>query len=186
MTSKNHSPSVFFILAAVAIVMMAFFFQNSITTIERRINTPILSEPLPPFSLPALLDSTKWATHQSLSGQVFLLNFWASWCEACQAEHATLLTIAHIYHVPIYGIAYKDKEQAAKDWLQTAGNPFTISAADLTGNLGDKFQLYGTPETFLIDKHGIIRYRYIGALNRNDWETILWPLVKQYEKDENQ
>jgi len=168
--SKN-SPSRFFLGIAIAIILVISGFGATHSVAEER---------LPAFSLPSLFDSATQVTNRSLAGRVYLLNIWASWCGACQAEHSTMLMIAHKYHVPIYGIVYKDNRDDAKAWLQQAGNPFTVSAIDATGSLEYALSLYGTPETFLIDKKGIIRYRYAGTISQKDWETVLWPLIQQY------
>ncbi len=177
--SKNNA-SFFVGLIIIAILIAIVIFQKEMT--QRAERTLLSGKPLPLFSLPSLFDSATRVTNQSLAGHVFLLNFWASWCLACQTEHATLLMIANTYAVPIYGIAYKDTIQNAKAWLQMAGNPYAMIAIDARGSLDDAFALSGIPETFVVDKKGMIRYRYLGALTQADWERILRPVVERYEK----
>ncbi len=185
MRSENNSPTIFFILIAIIIISIAIFFQNHFQDHfqQTRKESHLVGKRLPTFSLPSLSNSTTIVTDHSLAGHVFLLNIWASWCQACQAEHSTLLMIANTYHVPIYGVAYKDNSQNAKNWLQVAGDPYALVALDSNGSLGNKFGLYGTPETFVVDKHGMIRYRYIGVLKQTDWETILRPLIEKYQDE---
>ena len=139
--------------------------------------------PLPSFNLPSLFDNHTRFTNQDLKGHVALLNIWASWCDACRAEHAILMKIKNQYHVPIYGINYKDNEDNARNWLKIAGNPYILIGVDQEGVVADRLDVYGTPETYLIDTEGKIRYRYLGALDENTWKTVLLPLMKQYMID---
>lgn len=172
--SKNNYSSLFFVLIATILVIIAFIFENHNT---QRSEKSVFDNALPAFSLPALFDPATRVTNHSLAGRVYLLHFWASGCGVCRAEHATLLMIANTLHIPIYGIAYKDTMENAKAWLQTAGNPYLVSAIDTAGISGYPFALYGTPHTLIVDRNGMIRYRYAGIISQADWETILQPLV---------
>ncbi|MEO8401220.1 MAG: DsbE family thiol:disulfide interchange protein [Gammaproteobacteria bacterium] len=182
MNSKNKSPVFFFLSLAALIILLAALLQNTRTP-DYPVSISVAGKPLPALNLPTLFDTNTRLTNQTLQGQVFLLNFWASWCSACRAEHETLLMIKNDYHVPIYGVNYKDEPNNAKLWLQKSGDPFTLTGTDPNGKLGGALGIYGTPETFIVDKRGVIRYQYIGTLTHDDWQNVLWPLIAQYQAE---
>jgi len=168
----------------VTTLVVIFFWRESEN--NARLQSSALAtvgKPLPSFNLPTLYNPTLRFTNQSLQGHVAILNIWASWCNACTNEHATLLAIKNQYNFPIYGLDYKDNLQDAENWLQKNGNPFAIIGIDSGGETGEALHIYGTPETFLIDKHGMIRYVYLGALNIEAWKNTLWPLIVQYQAE---
>jgi cytochrome c biogenesis protein CcmG/thiol:disulfide interchange protein DsbE len=139
-----------------------------------------LKEPLPEFQLPDMWTPNATLTAKDLHGKVALLNIWASWCPSCREELPVLLDIQKNDHIPIYSIVYKDNPQDAKLLLMQHGNPFVASGVDQNGNAAKILRVYGTPETFLIDKHGMIRYRQVGVIDANIWQKVLLPLVNQY------
>ena len=126
--------------------------------------SPLIGKAAPAFSLPDLADSKQTLTQAELQGKVSLLNVWGSWCVACRDEHPVLMQFAAEHVIPIYGLDYKDDRQAALDMLAKQGNPYTAVAYDASGDATIDWGVYGAPETFLLDKHGIIRYKYIGPL----------------------
>lgn len=127
----------------------------------------LIGQPLPHFSLPTL-DGQALVTEQQLSGQVFLLNIWATWCSACKVEHPVLTRLA-AQGVAIYGVNYKDDPVAARHWLEAFSNPYRLNIQDAQGQLGLDLGVYGAPETFLIDKHGVIRHKWVGVLTDQVW-----------------
>ena len=141
----------------------------------------LLGEPLPDFQLPNLLQPEKWFTQKNLIPQVVLLNVWASWCDACALEQPILLAIKQQYHIPIYGIDYKDNPADAKNWLLQNGNPYVAIGNDYQGDTAINLGVYGTPETFIINRQGKIIYRQVGAINQKTWDTILYPLIRRSE-----
>ena len=169
-----------FLLAAMIVIMTALFLQHSYRSTPL-IESSMNGTPLPEFRLPMLSNPMQLASPQTLRGHVFLVNFWASWCSACHAEQATLLLIARQYHVPIFGIDYKDNPENAKNWLKDFGNPFTLSAFDINGSLQQALEVYGLPQTFLVDQNGLIQFEFMGAIDKDSWETIIWPKVQAYE-----
>jgi cytochrome c biogenesis protein CcmG/thiol:disulfide interchange protein DsbE len=112
-----------------------------------------------------------------MKGQVWLLNTWASWCAACRDEHPLLVEmLAH--DIPLYGLAYKDTDEASLQMLQQLGNPYILSATDKDGRIGIDYGVYGVPETYVIDKEGIIRYKQIGPITPDSLRNIILPLLK--------
>ncbi len=173
-----------FVLAALIVVMAALVFKRSHHPPSFLTGSSMSGAPLPKFQLPELTNSAQRVSSETLRGHVFLLNFWASWCSACAAEHATLMLAAKQYHVPIFGIAYKDDTENAKNWLQDFGNPFAVTAIDAEGSLQQKFELYGLPLTYVIDKKGLIRFEFMGVIDETLWEKMIWPKVQAYELEE--
>ena len=114
-----------------------------------------------------------------MRGQVWVLNVWASWCVACRQEHPLLVQYAKQSKVPIYGLNYKDERAAGMKWLADFGNPYTASISDRDGRVGIDFGVYGVPETFVIDREGIIRYKQIGPLTPEVLRDTIEPLIKQ-------
>jgi cytochrome c biogenesis protein CcmG/thiol:disulfide interchange protein DsbE len=117
-----------------------------------------------------------------LKGQVVLVNFFASWCIPCRAEHPVLMRIAEQERVPLYGIAYKDRPADAKRFLDQLGDPFRRIGLDSAGRTGIEFGVYGVPETYVIDKAGRIRMRHVGPLTAEALEKELLPLVKELNR----
>jgi cytochrome c biogenesis protein CcmG/thiol:disulfide interchange protein DsbE len=143
-------------------------------------NPEIIREPLPAFSLPYLNNPEQTLTQKDLKGKVSLLNIWASWCYACKMEHETLMDISKTYGIPIYGILYKDDASDALKYLTRHGNPYTAIGNDESGEAGDNFGIYGTPETYVVSANGDIIYRQEGAMSERTWKTIIYPIVQQY------
>jgi cytochrome c biogenesis protein CcmG/thiol:disulfide interchange protein DsbE len=143
----------------------------------------LIGEAVPHFQLPSLFSPSISLTPKIFHGQVSLLNVWASWCYACQVEAPMLMKIKDQYHIPVYGIAYKDKAEDAKQWLQAHGNPYALIGSDLKGDVAIDLGVYGTPETFVIDRQGKIIYRHIGVLDQKAWDDVLHPLIQQLQKE---
>ena len=111
-------------------------------------------------------------------GKVWLLNVWASWCVACRQEHPVLVDMARQGKVPLYGLNYKDAPTNAKRWLNEHGNPYELSAVDFQGNV------YGVPETFVIDKQGVVRHKVIGPISYKELNDCVMPVVDELNKRE--
>ena len=137
----------------------------------------LIDKPAPDFAL-AGLDGTPGLSLASLKGQVAVVNFFASWCVPCRAEEPLLLRLAEQEHVPLYGIAYKDKPADAQRYLAQLGDPYRRIGLDESGRTGIDFGVYGVPETYIIDQAGHIRFRYVGPLTAETLERELLPRVK--------
>ena len=163
------------LFAFLALLGRTLFYTN-----PDKLSYSLIGETIPNFQLPNLLFGQKFFNNKDLNNPVSLLNVWASWCYACKIEASTLMQIKEKYHIPIYGIAYKDAPNEVKTWLKKYGNPYQLIGDDKNGNIAIDFGIYGTPETFVIAQGKII-YRHVGVLEQKTWETILYPLVKKYE-----
>ena len=148
----------------------------------RRVPSPLIGKPLPEFSLPTVADAQTILTASDLHGQVVLLNIWASWCVACRTEHPILLKLTQEKGKRIYGVNYKDERGKALEWLQQYGNPYLESVFDENGRTGIELGVYGVPETFVLDKDGIIRYKHIGPITQQAMKEIIMPLLIHLEE----
>ena len=143
------------------------------------IPSPLINKPAPAFSLPLLDDPQQKLSAQDLRGKVWILNVWASWCVACRIEHPLLVEFSKTAAVPLYGLNYKDKRDDALRWLANFGNPYTRSLSDTEGLVGIDFGVYGVPETFVIDKEGVIRFKQIGPVTPEVLRDDILPLLKK-------
>ncbi len=145
----------------------------------REVPSPLINKPAPLFSLPTLDAPQQNLSAQDLRGKVWILNVWASWCVACRIEHPLLVEFAKTSTVPIYGLNYKDKREDAVRWLANYGNPYTRSLSDTEGLVGIDFGVYGVPETFVIDKQGVIRLKQIGPVTPEVLRDDILPLLRK-------
>jgi cytochrome c biogenesis protein CcmG/thiol:disulfide interchange protein DsbE len=141
--------------------------------------SPLINKPAPTFQLAQLKDPNKTFSAQDMRGKVWLLNVWASWCISCREEHPLLLEYSRAGVVPIYGLNFRDKREDALAWLDELGDPYVLSASDTDARVGIDYGVYGAPETYLIDRDGMIRFKQIGAVTPEVWEKKIVPLVKQ-------
>lgn len=141
--------------------------------------SPLINKQAPAFQLPQLHESTRTFSSQDMRGKVWLLNVWASWCASCADEHPLLIEFSKTGPVPIYGLNWRDKRSAALGWLNDLGNPYVLSAADIDGRVAIDYGVYGAPETYLIDRGGVIRYKHVGPITREVWQKSVLPLVQQ-------
>ena len=171
-----------FVLPFVIFVVLVVFLAIGLGHDPHEVPSPLINKPAPAFQLPQLHEPTKTFSAQEMRGKVWLLNVWASWCISCREEHPVLLELARDGAVPIYGLNYKDKREDAIEWLNDLGNPYLLSAADVDGRVGIDYGVYGAPETYLIDRDGVIRYKHIGPLTPDVLQGKILPLVKDLEK----
>jgi len=148
----------------------------------REVPSPLIDKPAPAFELPQLDQPAEKLSPEALRGKVWLLNVWASWCVSCRDEHPLLVQLSRTKAVPIYGLNYKDSRDDALAWLKQFGNPYVASAVDADGRIGIDYGVYGVPETYVIDRNGVIRYKQIGPVTRETIEQKILPLVKKLEQ----
>lgn len=174
-------------LAVVAAILVFFLRGLDPARDPSAIESPLIGKQLPGFTAPALLNDHPGIGDQDilagdLKGQVVAVNFFASWCLPCRAEHPMLKTLGSELGIPVLGIAYKDKNDAATAFLGELGNPYQRVGTDAPGRIGIDFGITGVPETFIIDKQGVVRTRIAGPLNEQIIDEQLAPLVKELQK----
>jgi cytochrome c biogenesis protein CcmG/thiol:disulfide interchange protein DsbE len=162
-------------------IVVVGFLAVGLTLNPRELPSPLVGKAAPEFSLPQLHDQGKTISSNDLKGKVWLLNFWASWCGGCKDEHPVLIHLAQSGVVPIYGMDYKDQRNEALAWLKEWGNPYSVVAVDEPGRVGINYGVYGVPETYVIDKAGVIRYKQIGPLREDILEKKILPLVRELQ-----
>ena len=170
-----------FILPLLFFVVLLMFLWVGLSLKPREVPSPLVGKPAPAFTLARLDDPAKTVAETDLRGQVWLLNVWASWCVSCMEEHPVLVQLSRQGVVPVYGLNYKDQRGAAREWLARNGDPYTLSMTDPDGKVGIDYGVYGVPETYVIDKAGIIRYKQIGPVTPEVLSERILPLVKQLQ-----
>jgi cytochrome c biogenesis protein CcmG/thiol:disulfide interchange protein DsbE len=158
---------------------LAAFFAVGLMRDPRMVPSPLIDKPAPEFRLEQLHEPQRAFTPADMRGKVWLLNVWASWCASCRIEHPLLVDMARSNAVTIVGLNYKDKREDAKAWLGKFGDPYAVSAWDIEGRVGIDYGVYGAPETFLIDKQGVIRYKQIGPITPEALEKKIMPLIRK-------
>jgi len=171
-----------FILPFVIFLILAGFLFVGLGLDPREVPSPLVGKPAPAFLLPQLKATDKHFSPEDMKGKVWLLNAWASWCVACEAEHPVLMELARMNIVPIYGLDYKDTREAALNVLQRRGDPYVLTVSDLDGRVGIDYGVYGVPETYLIDKQGVIQYKQIGPVTPQNLREKILPMVAELEK----
>jgi cytochrome c biogenesis protein CcmG/thiol:disulfide interchange protein DsbE len=158
-------------------LVIAIFLGVGLTRDPRKLPSTFIDKPAPQFTLKQVQAQDKTFSPQDMKGQVWMLNVYASWCVACRVEHPLLVEIAKSNAVPLIGLDYKDKAEDAIKMLQQQGNPYTLSALDSDGRVGIDFGVYGVPETFIIDKNGVIRHKQIGPITPEALKDEILPLI---------
>jgi cytochrome c biogenesis protein CcmG/thiol:disulfide interchange protein DsbE len=162
-------------------VALAIFLAVGLTRDPREVPSPFIGRAAPAFKLERLHEPQLTFTPEEMRGKVWLLNVWASWCVSCRQEHPILVDLARSKGVPIVGLDYKDERAEGLRWLERFGNPYSLSAFDGDGRVGIDYGVYGVPETFVIDKQGVIRYKQIGPVTPEALERTILPLVRKLE-----
>lgn len=172
-----------FIAPLIIFIVLIGFLAVGLKLDPREVPSPFLGKPAPAFHLPQLVEADKTFGNTQLKGQVSLFNVWASWCISCRQEHPLLLKLSKQNILPIYGLDYKDEREAGLEWLRRLGNPYTLSILDADGKVGIDWGVYGVPETFVIDKQGIIRHKHTGPITEEAWQKTLLPLILKLQQE---
>lgn len=162
---------------AILLLVIATFLGIGLTQNPSLVPSPLIGKTAPPIVLPEVANPERTFDSAALHGKVWLLNVWASWCVSCRQEHPLLMALSSQTGVPLYGLDYEDTRGAAMQWLSTAGNPYRSIANDPKGKVGMNFGVYGVPETYVIDKQGVVRYKQVGPLSPQVVEHTILPLV---------
>ncbi len=165
-------PLIAFILLVILLVV-----GLGISDRKTLIPSPLIDKPAPAFSLPVLGSPGRTMSKESLLGQPYLVNFWASWCVSCRVEHPALTELAKRNLLTIIGLNFRDETTDAINWLTQFGDPYDVNLSDLDGRVSIDFGVYAAPETFLVDPAGTIVYKYIGPLTMEIIEADILPLV---------
>ncbi len=171
-----------YLLPLVLFAVLSVFLYLGLSLNPRDIGSTHLDKPAPVFELSQLLSPEKSLTQKEFFGKISLFNVWASWCTTCRYEHPLLMQLSAQTDIPIYGLNYKDTREEAIAVLQNAGNPYTASGFDEKGKVGIDWGVTGTPETFIIDKQGIVRYKHTGQLTVKLLQDQIIPLIQELEK----
>lgn len=154
-----------------------------LTLRPREIPSPLLDRPVPQFELAPVKGRTLGLVTGDLRGEVSIVNVFASWCTACRDEHPLWMQLSAERVVPVHGLNYKDRPDDAARWLAQLGDPYVRTGADVDGRVGIDWGVYGVPETFIVDKRGVIRHKIIGAITPSIVEERLLPLVRRLQSE---
>ena len=168
-----------FILPLALFIVLVVFLARGLKLDPHEVPSPLIGKPAPAFAVPRLDDAAKTLRREDLLGKVWLLNVWASWCAPCREEHPHWVAFARAKPVTMIGLNYKDARNDALGWLARFGNPYDASLADNDGRVGIDFGVYGVPETFVVDKAGVIRFKHVGPVTPAVIEKRIVPLLKE-------
>ena len=168
-----------FLLPAALFALLLAAFAIGLRHDPHVLPSALIDRPAPDFSLPGLYQGADALTRDGLDGRITLVNFFASWCAPCREEHAQLMALSRRPGLTLDGIAYKDKPEEARRFLDLLGNPYRRIGVDRSGATAIDFGVYGVPETYVVDSLGRIRYRHVGPLNGEDISAKILPLIER-------
>jgi cytochrome c biogenesis protein CcmG/thiol:disulfide interchange protein DsbE len=171
-----------FLVPLAVFAVLVVFLWVGLSRDPHEVPSPLVGQPAPAFSLVQLADPSKKLGPADMKGQVWLLNVWASWCVSCRVEHPLLVQLGKANIVPVIGLNYKDTTDLGKAWLADHGDPYQVSVVDADGRVGIDWGVYGVPETFVVDKSGVIRYKQIGPITPESLQEKILPLVRELQK----
>jgi len=174
------------LLPLVLVIALGVVLYRGLSLNPQELPSALIGKSMPAFSLTTLTNDKRLVTESDLVGDIVLINVWATWCPTCKYEHPYLLDIALNPDVKLYGLNYKDERSAGLQWLTDYKDPYQFSIFDEDGLLGVKLGVFGAPETFVLDHHGIIRKRFAGAIDTRIWRKEFEPLIKQLIKEQQQ
>jgi cytochrome c biogenesis protein CcmG, thiol:disulfide interchange protein DsbE len=167
-----------FLLPLGIFVLLVVLLAFGLTQDPKKVPSPLIDKAAPAFTLPRLANLSETFSPQDMAGKVWVLNVWASWCVSCRAEHEIIKKLSRMQMVDIVGLNYKDEVVDGKRWLQQLGNPYTFSVVDRDGRVGIDWGVYGVPETFIIGKDGLIKYKHIGPVTAQSLQDDIIPRLK--------
>lgn len=172
MTMRNTVPFILFML-------VVLFLWLGLGKDPNLLPSTFLNKPLPNFSAPQLENNLPAFDSEVFKNHISLLNVWASWCDSCRLEHPIILDIARQSNIQVVGLNYKDQRESGINFLKKMGNPYSAVLYDPDGMLGQQIGVYGTPETFIIDKKGVVRYKFVGPITLDVWQKIISPQIQK-------
>ena len=191
-----------FVWPLIGFIVLVVLLAVGLRLNPREVPSPLVGKPAPDFALPKLAAMDQTFSPKDLKGKVWLLNVWASWCVSCRQEHPILVEIAKNKAITLVGLNYKEvrgdgafdmdkisaeNERAlaverADTWLKRHGDPYALSVLDLDGRVGIDYGVYGVPETYVIDKQGVIRFKHIGPVTPDVFSGKILPLVAELNR----
>ncbi|MBK7675051.1 MAG: DsbE family thiol:disulfide interchange protein [Candidatus Accumulibacter sp.] len=191
-----------FLWPLIGFVVLVVLLAVGLRLNPRDVPSPLVGKPAPAFALPRLDTPDKEFSPREMLGKVWLLNVWASWCVSCRQEHPVLVELAKRQTVPLVGLNYKEVRgdgaidsdkvapgdekrmviERAAGWLRKHGDPYTLSVLDVDGRVGIDYGVYGVPETYVIDKAGIIRMKHTGPITPEVFSGRILPLLAELSK----
>lgn len=172
-----------FIIPLILFVVLIGFLLVGLNRDPHEVPSPLINKPAPAFNVPQLAKPTVSFSPEQMKGQVWILNVWASWCIACREEHPMLIELGKANVAPLIGLDYKDKRSDAIAMLAERGNPYLLSAFDADGRVGINYGVYGVPETYIIDKAGVIRFKQIGPITSEILEKLIYPTIAKLKSE---
>ena len=169
----------FLLLPLVLFIALVGFLLIGLHRDPHEVPSPLINKPAPDFKLSQLREPNKTFSPQEMRGKVWVLNFWGTWCVACREEHPLLIEYSKTGAIPIYGVDYKDDRAAAIQMLEEEGNPYTLTVSDPDGRISIDYGVYGAPESYLIDRNGVIRFKQIGPITEEVWQKEFLPRARQ-------
>lgn len=170
-----------FLIPLAAFAVLAVFLGRGLSLNPREVPSPLIGKPAPTFTLTRLNDAATSVKSADLQGKVWVLNVWASWCGPCRDEHPLWVEFARRSKVPIVGLNYKDQRANALNWLRQLGDPYAMSLFDGDGKVAIDWGVYGVPETFVIDRQGIVRFKHVGPVTPEVLGGKIEPLLKSLD-----
>lgn len=174
------------LIPLIIFVALALLLAVGLTLNPSEVPSPLIGKQVPAFSAPQLHDPSQTLASDALSGQVSVLNVFASWCIPCRQEHPYLTELAKRNIAPIYGLSYKDEREDARNWLSRFGDIYTAIAYDPEGRVGLDLGVYGVPETFIVDRNGIVRYKHVGPIDANSLRDVIIPQIERLKQEAQQ
>lgn len=172
-----------YVIAILTFAVLGVLLAMGLEQNPRLIPSPLIGKSVPEFSLPPVKGRTLGLSSNDLRGEVSLVNVFASWCTACRLEHPLFMELARQRVVPIHGLNYKDAPEDAAKWLDSLGDPYTRTGADLDGRVAIDWGVYGVPETFVVDREGRIAYKHIGPIDQRVLDEKIMPLIERLRRD---
>lgn len=171
---------IIYLLPLMLFIALGLYFWKGLGLDPRALPSTLIGQPAPAFRGSSLENQQRIITEQIFKGKVSLFHVWATWCTVCNAEQPFLAQLAKQQGLQLVSLNYKDNREQALQWLK-ANNPYAATVSDVTGNIAINWGVYGTPETFVIDKQGIVRYKYSGMLTPAIWQQQILPLVAKLQ-----
>ncbi len=163
----------------IVFLVLVGFFAKGLFLNPREVPSPFIGKSAPAFTLPVVGDANTSFSPADMKGKVWVMNVWAPWCVSCRQEHGLLMALAQSQPVPIVGLNWKDKDREAAQLLSDQGSPYFAVPDDLSGKVGIDYGVTGTPETYVIDKGGIVRMKHVGPISPDIWKEKFEPKLKE-------